>query len=70
MSSEKSLVLWIGALAVIVVYFLNRSSSTAPPTSDGGAPNSPSAAVGANPLGAASGTLDDNGNPIGGLGSS
>lgn len=62
--TDKQIALFVGAAAVLL-YFLSRQSTPAAAGPGAGA----TAAVGDNPLGAASGTLDANGNPIGGLGS-
>lgn len=63
--SNKSIALFVGG-AVVLLYILrqNTVASSNPATAP-----SASAGVGANPLGAATGTTDDNGDPLGGLGS-
>lgn len=63
--SNKSIALFIGA-AVVILYIVrqNTVAEMSPATSAGA-----DASIGSNPLGAATGTTNDNGDPLGGLGS-
>lgn len=63
--SNKSIALFIGA-AVVILYIVrqNAVASSNPATASGA-----DASIGSNPLGAATGTTDQSGDPLGGLGS-
>ena len=63
--SNKSIAIFIGAAAVILIVLrANQTAAASPATSP-----TADATIGASPLGAATGTTDANGDPLGGLGS-
>jgi hypothetical protein len=65
--TDKNLILFVGGAVVVLVIlgFYSQGNSQAAPAPSA---TDASAAVGSNPLGAASGTLNSNGDPLGGLG--
>jgi hypothetical protein len=63
--SNKAIAIFIGAAAIILVVLRANTSAAGTPA----AAPSADASIGANPLGAATGTTDANGDPLGGLGS-
>jgi lipid-binding SYLF domain-containing protein len=63
--SNKSIALFVGAAVVILFIVRQNTVAASNPATAAGA----DATVGASPLGAATGTTDANGDPLGGLGS-
>lgn len=63
--TNKSIALFIGAAVVILFIVRQNTAADANPATASGA----DASIGANPLGAATGTTDASGDPLGGLGS-
>lgn len=66
--SNKHIALFVGGAALILIAIRHFTSLDDAAAGGTGSPGSADASIGANPLGAAQGTTDANGDPYGGLG--